>query len=162
MWPPHETNMDVKQLCTKNPTSKIITPPLENLVPRRIVVHHHPPSPPWKRQRKRQTAAITWSGRAPLHTMMLFEPMNRTAASDEIETLWHIGQWSSPWSPDPGAVNFIWCSRRRGTTPHAIIHAPNCKTPNTTAAADAIATHDSVKHRPADMNLIGSIERREN
>ena len=43
---------------------------------------------------------------------------------------------SSPWSPDLDAVNFIRCSRRRGTSPPAIIHTPSCKTVNITTATD--------------------------
>jgi hypothetical protein len=38
---------------------------------------------------------------------MLFEPMNQVIARDKIETLWHVDQESSPWSPDPEAINFI-------------------------------------------------------
>ena len=132
--------MRVKQLCTKNPArSKTTTSLLEKHVPRRNVVHRRPPPPPWQRRKKRQIAAIPISGRAPSHTKMLFEAMNRAAASSETETLWHVGRGSSPWSPDPDAVNFIRCSQRRGTPTNAVICTPNCKTANTTIAADKIS-----------------------
>jgi hypothetical protein len=86
---------------------------------------------------------------------MLCKPMNRTAVSNKTETLWHVGRGSSPWSPDPDAVNFIRCSQRRGTPPPAVIHAPNCKTANTTIAADKIATRKGANRRPPDTNLVG-------
>jgi hypothetical protein len=140
--------MCVKQTCTKNPTrSKITIPPLENPVPRRNIVHHRPPLPPWQRRKKRGTAIIPRSGRAPLHTRMLLELMNRAVASDGTETLWHVGRGSSPWSPDPNAANFIRRSRRRGTSSLAIIHVPNCP--------------ESADRQPPDMNLAGSGDRRD-
>jgi hypothetical protein len=67
-----------------------------------------------------------------LHTRMFSEPMNRTAVSNETETLWHV-EWGFPHGhPIFGATNLIWCSWRRGTSLPVIIHAPNSKTPNTT------------------------------
>ena len=157
IWSLYEIKLCVKQLYTKNPTrSKTTVSPLKMPVPRRNVVHRRPPPPPWQRWKKRRIAAIPRSGRAPSHARMLFEPMNRAVASDETETLWHVDRGSSPWSPDPDAVNFIRCSRRRGTPPPAVIHAPICKTANTTTAADKITTRESTDRRPPDTNLAGS------
>jgi hypothetical protein len=154
--------MLVKQLCTKNSTrGKTTIPLLQKLVPRRNIVHKRPPPPPWQRRKKMRTAAIPRSRRAPSHTKMLFEPLKRVAASDETESLWHVGRGSSPWSPDLDAVNFIRCSRRRGTSPLAVIHAPNCKTVNTTTAADTTATRESAVGRPPDTNLAGSRDRQD-
>jgi hypothetical protein len=158
IWP-HETNMHARQHCTKKPASKITILLLEKLVPRQTVVHR-PPPPPWQCREKRRTTAIPRSGRAPSHTRMLFEPMNRIVTSDESETLWHVGRGSSPWSPDPSAVIFIWCNRKRETPPPAVFHADNCKTPNITIVAGAAATRESAGHRP-DTNLTGFGDRRE-
>jgi hypothetical protein len=117
--------MCVKQLCKKNLTrSKTTSPPLEKLVPRRNIIYRRSSPPPWPHRKKRRIAAIPRSGRAPSHTKMLFEPMNRTAASNETETLWHVGRGSCPWSPDPNAINFIQCSQRRGMPPPAVIRTP--------------------------------------
>jgi hypothetical protein len=87
--------------------------------------------------------------------------MNQIPASDKTETLWHVGQGIFLWSPDPDAMNFIRCSRRRATPPSTTIHVPNCKTPNTTAATDVIVTRKSVEHRPLDTNLTGSTDRQD-
>jgi hypothetical protein len=54
--------------------------------------------------------------------------MNRTVARDETKALWHVYRGSSLWSPDLNVVSFIQCNQRRGTSPPAIIHAPNYKT----------------------------------
>jgi hypothetical protein len=74
---------------------------------------------------------------------MLFEPMNRAIASNEIESLWHVGQGSSPWSPDPNTTNFIRRSRKRETSSPAIIHVPNCKTTNRTTVDDTTVALES-------------------
>jgi hypothetical protein len=118
-----------------------------------------PLPPPWPGLKKRRRAAIPRSRRASSHIKMLFELMNRTVASNETKTLWHVSQ--VPWSPDPDVVNFIWCSRRRGMLPPAVIHAPDCKTTKTTIAADRTTTHEGANHRPPDRNLVGSRDLRD-
>jgi hypothetical protein len=53
-------------------------------------------------------------------------------------------------SPDPNVVNFIWCDRRRGTLPPAVIRAPDCKTTKTTIAADKTTTREAARVPSAD------------
>jgi hypothetical protein len=128
---------------------------LEKFVPRRTVVHHRSPPPPRKHRKKRQTSAIPKSGRAPSHTKMFFEPMNRTVASNKTETLWHVCWGYSPWSLDPDAVNFIQRRRRRGMSSPFVVHTPNYKTPNKPTAADVTATRESAERQPPHTNLTG-------
>jgi hypothetical protein len=155
--------MRVKQLCTKNPTRSITTsPPLGKLVPRQNIVHRRPLLPAWLCRKKGEYPRYQDIGEH-LCIHRCFEPMNRTAASNETETLWHVGRGSSPWPLDPDAVNFILCSRRRGTTSSAVICAPNYKTTNTTIAADKIATRggEGGNRPPPDTNLVGSRDPRD-
>ena len=98
---------------------------------------------------------------APLHTMMLFEPMNRTAASDETETLWHVGRGSSPCPLDPRVVNYIRRGWRKWMSLLAAIHAPHCKTLNTTATVGTNATKEGVVRWPSDTNLTRARDRQE-
>ncbi|KAE8770768.1 hypothetical protein D1007_57430 [Hordeum vulgare] len=106
------------------------------------MLNHRPQPPPRQRRRQRGTATIPISEGAPLHTRMLFEPINQTAASDETEALWPVGQGSSPCRPTPGPANFFRCCPRKGTPLPATIHVPHCKTINKNVAADANTTRE--------------------
>jgi hypothetical protein len=156
IYGPRQTCLSSK-LAQPNPQEvKLKFYPWRNLCLTETVVHHRSPPPqPRKRQKKRQTSAIPKSERAPSHTKMLSEPMKRTVASDETETLWHVGWGYSPWSPDPDVVNFIQRSRRRGTSPPFVVHTPNYKTPNKPTAADVTATRESAERQPPHTNLTG-------
>jgi hypothetical protein len=144
--------MCIKKYCTKNPTiSKITISPLEKHVPHRNIVHHHPPPlAALEKEMNNHHTEMSESTVAYKDAVRADEPGRRKR---ETDTLWQIGQGSSPWSPDSNVANFIRRSRRRGTSSPAITHVLNCKTASTTTTVNTIVARKSADHRAPNTNL---------
>jgi hypothetical protein len=126
---PYKTIIDINKLCTKNPTSKITIPPLETLFlvesSSSIIIHRHHGN---TKERGKLLQYLNIGDHLCIQGYFLSR-WTRPSQATRPRLCGFFFLEFSPWSRSRDAINFIWCSRRRGTSPPTIIHTP---TPNTT------------------------------